>query len=91
MAPDLQQMWLTKRQGEFAIQPTPMYTPGPGEILVRVEASALNPVDWKIRDYDFFIKEYPAILGSDSAGTVEAVGANVKTFQKGDKVYVQPT
>ena len=61
--------------------------PRAGEVLVKIHATALNPVDWKIRAYDFFIKEYPTILGTDAAGTIEAVGEGVTTFQKGDKVY----
>ena len=62
------------------------YKPGPGELVVKIHASALNPVDWKIQAYNFFITEYPAILGTDSAGTVEAVGEGVQNFAKGDRV-----
>lgn len=87
MTPNSQQaLWLTTRQGAFAVQPTPVYKPGPGEILVRVEASALNPVDWKIQSYGIFIEEYPAILGVDLAGVVEEVGEDVKDLKRGDRV-----
>lgn len=42
----------------------PIPTPGPGEILVRNYALAVNPVDWKRRDWGFAIPSYPTILGS---------------------------
>ncbi|THU82645.1 GroES-like protein [Dendrothele bispora CBS 962.96] len=60
-----------------------------GEILVKVEASALNPVDWKVQDYGLFIPDesYPAILGLDVAGEVEDVGEGVSGFKKGDRVF----
>ena len=62
--------------------------PGPGEVLVEVHAAALNPLDWKIHDYDFFISEYPAILGSDAAGVVKKVGEGVTNVVVGDRMYV---
>lgn len=63
--------------------------PGAGEILVRVAAISLNPVDWKLRSGDLKARmplELPTILGRDAAGTVEAVGANVSGFHIGDRV-----
>ena len=63
--------------------------PGAGEVLVKVKAAAVNPVDWKIRDGlgDLFGLKPPLILGCEVAGTVEAVGDNVKDFTPGDDVY----
>lgn len=63
---------------------------GPGEVLVRVKAAGVNPVDWKIREG--WLKEmlphaFPLIPGWDVAGTVEAVGAGVQAWQVGDDVY----
>ena len=81
-----QALWLTAKQGVFAVQPTTKYEPGPGEVLVRVEACALNPVDWKIQSYGIFIEEYPAILGVDLAGVVEEVGDGVENLKRGDRV-----
>lgn len=60
--------------------------PGPGEVLVRIEATALNPVDWKIQQTGYFVTEYPAVLGTDSAGVVVAVGEGVSKFVVGDKM-----
>lgn len=76
----------TPAKGAWSVEPTAIQKPGPGELLIKIHATALNPVDWKIREYNFFITEYPAILGTDSSGTVEAAGEGVQGFEKGDKV-----
>jgi NADPH:quinone reductase-like Zn-dependent oxidoreductase len=60
--------------------------PGADEIVVRNHAIAANPVDWKIQDYDFFVKTYPTVLGSDGAGVVTEVGSSVTKFKVGDRV-----
>lgn len=65
-------------------------TAGPGEVLVRVHAAAVNPVDWKLRDgfgSQWLVRPEPNILGFDVAGIVEAVGADVQRFKVGDAVY----
>jgi NADPH:quinone reductase-like Zn-dependent oxidoreductase len=63
--------------------------PGAGEVLVKVTATSLNPVDWKVRAgymKDIMPLELPAILGRDVAGVVAALGAGVTRFKVGDKV-----
>ncbi|KJV35711.1 zinc-dependent alcohol dehydrogenase family protein [Luteibacter yeojuensis] len=62
---------------------------GPGEVLVRITAAGLNPLDGKIRAGQGGHARHPApaILGIDMAGTVEVVGAGVEGFQAGDAVY----
>src|SRR5262245_52494301 len=68
-------------------------TPGDNELLVKVRAAAVNPVDWKSRDGvgGIFGLKPPLVLGCEVAGTVEAVGApsstGVKEFVGGDEVY----
>jgi NADPH:quinone reductase-like Zn-dependent oxidoreductase len=60
------------------------------EILVRVHAAGVNPVDWKIRTgfgKEWFGHELPFVLGCDLAGVVESVGAGVKRFKPGDAVF----
>jgi len=62
---------------------------GTGEVLVRVRATSINPVDWKIRRRDLKGRnpvELPAILGRDLAGEVERVGPGVNGFNKGQRV-----
>lgn len=68
----------------------PRPTPLTGEVLIRVRAASVNPVDWKIRDgygQDIFNHQMPLILGWDVAGTIEATGPEVDKFQPGDPVY----
>jgi NADPH:quinone reductase len=62
---------------------------GTGEVLVRIEASGLNPLDNKIRAgaAPHARQPLPAILGLDLAGTVETVGPEVSRFHPGDRVY----
>lgn len=62
-------------------------TPGPRDLLVRVEAIAVNPVDTKVRSPKEKVEAKPRVLGWDAAGVVEAVGAEVTLFQPGDAVY----
>lgn len=60
----------------------------PDEVLVRLKAAGINPVDTKLRTRGtFYPEQSPAILGCDGAGIVEAVGAEVKNFRAGDEVY----
>jgi NADPH:quinone reductase-like Zn-dependent oxidoreductase len=68
------------------LQVRPVSKPGAREILVRNHAIAVNPVDWKIQDYTFYVTKYPNVLGSDVAGIVEEVGSEVKHVKKGDRV-----
>lgn len=59
---------------------------GAGEVRVRVRATSINPVDWKIRSGAFKNNELPAILGRDLAGEVERVGEGVTGFSEGQRV-----
>jgi NADPH:quinone reductase len=73
----------------FRIAEIPRPVPGPGEILVRIAASAVNPLDTKIRAAaaPHARQALPAILGLDMAGTVEATGPGVTNFRPRDEVY----
>jgi len=62
---------------------------GEGELLVRVAATSVNPVDYKMRSgaaKDHFPVKFPGILGRDIAGVVREVGSGVEGFAPGDKV-----
>src|ERR1700722_10362031 len=64
--------------------------PGANEVLIKVKAASVNPVDWKIRDghmKDFLPLTLPATLGSDVSGTVEEIGTGAARFKRGDEVY----
>jgi NADPH:quinone reductase-like Zn-dependent oxidoreductase len=64
--------------------------PAPTEVLVRVAAAGVNPVDWKTRIRGGFLGEPPFTVGWDVAGTVEAVGMGVTRFDVGDRVFGMP-
>lgn len=68
----------------------PVPEPGPGEVLVRVHATSVNPVDCLIWSGFFRSAQehrFPAVLGRDLAGVVERIGAGVTRFSVGDEVY----
>ncbi|MFF9782189.1 NADPH:quinone reductase [Streptomyces sp. SceaMP-e96] len=70
----------------------PQPEPGPGEVLVRLSAAGLNPVDWKLADGmfgDAVPAAFPLVLGSDGAGEVLAIGSGVRRFTIGDAVFGQ--
>nr|WP_199296801.1 zinc-dependent alcohol dehydrogenase family protein [Leptolyngbya sp. FACHB-711] len=58
------------------------------ELLIRLKAAGINPIDTKLRQRGtFYPEQMPAILGCDGAGVVEAVGSGVQQFRVGDEVY----
>lgn len=75
--------------GMFAVKTKGVPCPGPGQILVRVEAAGLNPIEWKIRAYKLpYLSAYPHVLGCEGAGVVVGLGEGVGRFVLGDRVYV---
>ena len=62
--------------------------PGEAELLIRLKAAGVNPVDTKLRPRGtYYPDRLPAVLGCDGAGIVEKVGGSVKGFKEGDEVY----
>ncbi|KAK1235924.1 hypothetical protein PQX77_000834 [Marasmius sp. AFHP31] len=84
---------LTSKKGPLVVGNRPIPKPGKGEVLVKVKAAGLNPVDWKIQELGIFIPEdgYPAVLGTDIAGDIVEVGEGVDQagLSKGTRVYFQ--
>jgi len=71
----------------------PVPTPSADEVLVKIYASGVNPVDWKIRKglrKDKFPVNFPLILGWDVSGVIQEVGEDVKDLKAGDEVYGRP-
>ena len=63
---------------------------GPNGVLVRVHATSVNPVDWKLRAgwlSGYWKLRFPVIWGCDASGVVEKVGGSVTLFKPGDEVY----
>jgi len=64
--------------------------PGPGEVLVRVAATSVNPIDYKRRaglTKDFYPIQFPGLIGVDVAGTALRIGPGVEGFSVGDRVF----
>ncbi|KAJ7172238.1 chaperonin 10-like protein [Mycena filopes] len=73
--------------GKQAIRSIPIPEPQEGYIQVKVEASAINPLEYKIYDYAHsFVEKYPTVLGVDAAGQVTKVGPEDSKFKVGDRV-----
>ncbi|WP_371660774.1 NADP-dependent oxidoreductase [Streptomyces sp. NBC_00280] len=84
---------VTKYKEPLQEADVPEPTVGEHDVLVRVEAAGLNPLDEKIRAGEFkqvLPYKLPLILGNDVAGTVIGVGAAVRGFRPGDEVYARP-
>ena len=70
------------------LEEVPDLQPGPGQVLVRVHAAGVNPVENYIRTGTYAIKPaLPYTPGADAAGVVAAVGAGVNSVKRGDRVY----
>ena len=72
------------------LQDVPVPGPGPGQVLIKVGAAGLNPVDYKMRQGKLrllFRPRLPFIAGCELAGTVVGVGPGAKRFSAGDRVY----
>lgn len=66
---------------------------GPTEVLIKVRAAGVSPVDWKIREgflQSFLPYQLPLIPGWDVAGTIASAGALVTRFNAGDQVFSRP-
>jgi NADPH:quinone reductase-like Zn-dependent oxidoreductase len=75
------------------IRDVPLPAPGRNDVLVKVHAASVNPVDWKIRAGMIKIltgRTFPKILGSECAGEIVETVAGATRFQKGDQVIVWP-
>lgn len=80
-------------QDQLKYEDAPLPQIGDKDVLVRVVASSINPVDWKVREGHLKAMQsynFPFILGLDVSGIVVAVGKSVTTFKPGDAVYSRP-
>jgi NADPH2:quinone reductase len=90
MADETMRVWrIEEYGGEFREVVVERPVPGKGQVLVRIHASGVNPLDTKIRagKAGHAAQPLPAVLGLDMAGVVEAVGEGVTGFRAGDAVY----
>ncbi|KAI0067656.1 GroES-like protein [Artomyces pyxidatus] len=97
MAPTQQKaLLIPERLADFVVGTRAVPSPGPGFVLVKIQAVSLNPVDNYLQKLGKFTPEfsdltpgYPAVVGSDGAGIVEAVGEGVTHLEVGDRVLYQ--
>ena len=72
---------------------SPLPHPGEGEVLIKVHAAGINPVDWKVREghlKEMLHHTFPLILGWDVSGVVETLGTSITRLKVGDEVYSRP-
>ncbi|WP_386083547.1 zinc-dependent alcohol dehydrogenase family protein [Vreelandella sp. F11] len=75
----------------FELSEVPKPVPQAGQVLVRVHATSINPLDYQVRRGDYpDLVPLPAITGHDVSGVVEAVGPGVTSFVPGDEVWYTP-
>lgn len=75
----------------FELCDVPKPVPKAGQVLVRVHATSINPLDYQVRRGDYpDLVQLPAITGHDVSGVVEAVGPGVTAFAPGDEVWYTP-
>jgi NADPH:quinone reductase len=88
-ATSMRALVLEQHRSALKLTHLPAPVPGPGQVLVRVAASGVNPLDVKIRAGEAAHAKttLPAVLGLDLAGVVAAVGPGVLRFTPGDEVY----
>src|ERR1700730_17894812 len=86
---EMQALVVERANGPFVMTRMPSPTLGAHQVLVRVLASGVNPLDTKIRAGNAAHARvaFPAVLGLDLAGVVEGVGNEVTEFREGDEVY----
>lgn len=67
--------------------------PGPRQVIVKLSATSINPIDWKLREgylKQLFDWPFPIILGWDAAGVITEVGEQVTEWKTGDRVFARP-
>jgi NADPH2:quinone reductase len=85
----MQAYWIEELNGDFRKRDTPRPALKMNQVLIRVQASGVNPLDTKIRAGQAAHAKHPlpAVLGIDMAGSVEEIGAGVTAYRPGDEVY----
>jgi NADPH:quinone reductase-like Zn-dependent oxidoreductase len=82
-------LFLESPMGKFALGRNAVPKPGRGQLVIKIKAIGLNPLDYLIQKnekYSTIIKDYPTIMGADLSGDVAAVGEGVTKFKVGDKM-----
>ncbi|MFD2700870.1 NADP-dependent oxidoreductase [Paenibacillus shunpengii] len=78
---------------ELVEQEVNIPNPEANQVVVKLEATSINPIDWKLREgylKEMFDWEFPIILGWDAAGVITDIGSNVTKWKVGDRVFSRP-
>lgn len=88
---DQKALFIQFKSGPFVLRKRSISPPEAGQLLVKNESVALNPIDWKVQRLGLLFQEsqYPIIVGTDVAGVVVQVGEEVSEYQIGDRVFFQ--
>ncbi|KAH7208331.1 chaperonin 10-like protein [Fusarium oxysporum Fo47] len=86
MSPNQAAWSLASKAKPLVVQDAPMPKPGPMQVVIQSKVIALNPVEWKVQDFDFFHNKYPLIMGADVGGLIEEVGEGISHLHKGQRV-----
>lgn len=81
-----QAAWLHKARNPLEVGDAPIPVAGPGEIVVKNAAVAINPLDWHMQESGVFVQQWPTTFGCDIAGEVFEVGPDVDRFKEGDRI-----
>ncbi|GFG19311.1 zinc-binding alcohol dehydrogenase domain-containing protein cipB [Aspergillus udagawae] len=95
MTPNNQAAWIpAKKARPFKVGDAPYTPPGPGQVVVKNTAVAINPFDWVLQFIGPAVAgyiKYPFVFGTDVAGEVVEVGPDVERFRVGDRVFGSAT
>src|SRR5262252_3754380 len=83
-------MWEHGGPEVLKLEDRPKPEPGPGQLLVQVRATSVNPVDARVRRGGIAPRAFPVVLGYDVSGVVAAVGPGVSGWAVGDEVFGCP-
>jgi NADPH:quinone reductase-like Zn-dependent oxidoreductase len=78
--------WIPSEKSQLEVATATFPDLSPDEVILKSQAVAINPVDWKIQQSGGFNLKYPAVLGEDVTGEILEAGKNVRGFKKGDRI-----
>ncbi len=80
-------------ENQLQMKEVPDPKPGPKQVVIKLKATSINPIDWKLREghlKGMMDWEFPIIIGWDAAGVITEVGAEVTEWKIGDEVFARP-
>ncbi|KAJ1570050.1 hypothetical protein HK096_004208 [Nowakowskiella sp. JEL0078] len=78
-----------EKGGPQVVETIPVPIAEADEVVVNVKAAGLNPLDWKMAKFGFYVPAWPTVFGHSGSGVITSVGENVKNHKIGDRVFFQ--